>query len=202
MVRGSTIGNTKLGWIQSLLNRASTSTSPFVAVGSTNAYQLPFAKRVSAIRPGPRTTDQTTFVSPSAGPPPTFALTFRMAFVPLTRREGLTRRFSYLSVVNAIVPAVVESLDEEQRAMAQPLLAQLPKELKGGMASATWREGDTFKALCRISADEIKGIGAAVNVGMSFAMMQAMKGAATGAAGALGDEDDVDDEEVDDDDED
>ena len=105
---------------------------------------------------------------------------------------------SYVSVANAIVPAVVESLDEEQRAVVQPLLAQLPKELKGGMASATWREGDTFKALCRISADEFKGIGAAVNVGMSFAMMQAMKGA-SGAAGALGDEDDVDDDDADDD---
>ena len=106
---------------------------------------------------------------------------------------------SYVSVANAIVPAVIASMDEEERAMVQPLLAQLPKERKGGMASATWREGDTFKALGRVSADEIKGIGAAVNVGMSFAMMQAMKGA---AAGAAGDEDDVDDEEVDDDDED
>ena len=69
------------------------------------------------------------------------------------------------------------------------------------MASVAWREGDTFKLLYRISADEVKGIGAAVNVGMSFAMMQAMKGA-SGAAGSLGDEDDVDEEEVDDDDED
>ena len=108
---------------------------------------------------------------------------------------------SYVSVANAIVPAVIASLDEEERAMVQPLLAQLPKERKGGMASVTWREGDTFKLLYRISADEVKGIGAAVNVGMSFAMMQAMKGA-SGAAGSLGDEDDVDEEEVDDDDED
>lgn len=108
---------------------------------------------------------------------------------------------SYVSVANAIVPAVIASLDEEERAMVQPLLAQLPKERKGGMASVAWREGDTFKLLCRISADEVKGIGAAVNVGMSFAMMQAMKGA-SGAAGSLGDEDDVDEEEVDDDDED
>lgn len=109
---------------------------------------------------------------------------------------------SYVSVANAIVPAVVESLDEETRAMAQPLLAQLPKERTCGAASAIWREGDTFKGLVRISADELKGIGAAVNVGMSFAMMNAMKGAAAGAAGALGDDDDADDDDADDEDDD
>ena len=105
---------------------------------------------------------------------------------------------SYVSVVKAIIPAISESLDEEQRAMAQPLLVQLPKESKGGIASATWREGETFKALCRVSADEIKGIGSLVNVGMSFAMMQAMKG----GAGAMGEEDDADDDDDDSDDED
>ena len=112
---------------------------------------------------------------------------------------------SYLSIVNAAIPGVIESLDEEQRAMAQPLLAQLPKEGKGGVASALWREGDTFKGLCRISADELKGIGAAVNVGMSFAMMNAMKGAAaraSAAANALDDDDDDDDEDDDADDDD
>ena len=105
---------------------------------------------------------------------------------------------SYVSVVKAIIPAISESLDEEQRAMAQPLLVQLPKESKGGIASATWREGETFKALCRVSADEIKGIGSLVNVGMSFAMMQAMKG----GTGAMGEEDDADDDDDDSDDED
>ena len=105
---------------------------------------------------------------------------------------------SYVSVVKAIIPAISESLDEEQRAMVQPLLVQLPKESKGGIASATWREGETFKALCRVSADEIKGIGSLVNVGMSFAMMQAMKG----GTGAMGEEDDADDDDDDSDDED
>ena len=103
---------------------------------------------------------------------------------------------SYVAILNALVPSVLESLDEETRAMAQPLLVQLPKDGKGGLASAFWREDDTFKALCRISADEIKGIGSIVNVGISFAMMQAMNGAATG------EEDDADDEDGDADDED
>ena len=104
--------------------------------------------------------------------------------------------FSPVAVLQALVPAFIGTLSEGERMLAQPLLAQLPKEGKGGIASASWREGDTFKGLCRVSAAEIKSIGSLVNVGMSFAMMQAMQGG--GFSGALNGANNDDDDEEDD----
>ena len=99
--------------------------------------------------------------------------------------------FSAVSVFHALVPAFLGTLSGGECALAQPLLAQLPRDDKGGIASACWREGDTFKGLCRVSAAEIRNIGSLVGAGMSFAMMQAMGG----VAGAMGEADDVDDED-------
>ena len=80
-MRGCTTGSTKRGWISSSLKRASTVTVP-IPVGSTVAYQ-PYT---ATMRPGPDTTRHST----SSGENTPFAPTFRTAFVPITRRDGLT----------------------------------------------------------------------------------------------------------------
>ena len=84
---------------------------------------------------------------------------------------------SLSGIMQAITPAILSSLDEEVRASLAPVVLLLPKETKGGIASAYIRADDvTVKGIFRISADEIKSIG--VSVG-AIAAMAMVKGDAT-----------------------
>jgi hypothetical protein len=92
--------------------------------------------------------------------------------------------FSLSGLVQAILPAVLASLDAETRAMVAPMAALLPKEAKCGIVSAYWRKDDgSVAGLTRISADEIKGIGASAGAIMAATMMNV-------GAGASDDDDD------------
>ena len=96
-------------------------------------------------------------------------------------------------IVQAVLPSVLASLDAETRAMVAPMAALLPKEAKCGLASALWRESDgSFAGIMRISADEIKGIGASAGAIMAASMMN-------GGLGPSFDDDDDDDDDGDDD---
>lgn len=94
--------------------------------------------------------------------------------------------FSYVSLFRAALPPMLSALDEETRAGIQPMLSMMPQEAKGAVAAATWRHGESFRHLMRITPDELKGIGAIVNTVMSIGMMRSAQRART-------DDDDSDD---------
>lgn len=74
---------------------------------------------------------------------------------------------SFAALAIELAPVIVEDLPAERRDAIKPLLATLPKPCKGGVASASWREGDKFVGKFRVSAEEIKAIAAVVNVVMA-----------------------------------
>ncbi len=80
----------------------------------------------------------------------------------------------YLTI-KAILPVVLAKLESAERTAIEPLLKSLPEEGEGAIASALWREKDAFRGILRVSADEIKGIFACVNVFMAYQMSQAMQ---------------------------
>jgi hypothetical protein len=101
--------------------------------------------------------------------------------------------YSVAGVIQAILPPVMETLDEETRANTAPMAALLPKECAGGIAYANWREGENGTGfLWRISADEVKGIGVSVGTIAVVSMM--------GRGAALDDDDDDDGDDDGDDD--
>ena len=71
----------------------------------------------------------------------------------------------------AIAPDFVAQLTEEQQSKVKPLLAMLPYEAKGGIASAAWRDGGKIASVCRVSAAEIKTIAAIVNAFIAAQMV-------------------------------
>ena len=75
----------------------------------------------------------------------------------------------------------------------KPLLQTLPAEGKCGVASCSYRKGDAHVQLTRLSADELKGLGAVINAGIGYAMSASMKGA------DLEDDEDDEDDDLDDD---
>jgi len=99
---------------------------------------------------------------------------------------------SLYSLVKGVVPQVVASISPELSGQVKPLLAALPEEGERGMATAYWRDGDAHVGIFRISADEIRGLGAAVNAAMGFAMANAMQG-----AGCVDDDDEEDSDDED-----
>lgn len=103
--------------------------------------------------------------------------------------------FSLYSILKAVIPTALEKAPEEQREMFKPILAQLPEEGLGGIASMSWIEGGAIRAFVRIGADEFKGLSGAYNAFMGVMMMQAMQG----VGAAAGDDDDDDDDDGDED---
>ena len=100
--------------------------------------------------------------------------------------------YSVAGVIQAVLPPVMATLDEETRASVAPMAALLPAECAGGIAYANWREGeDGTGFLWRISADEVKGIGVSVGTIAVASMM---------GQGAASDDDDDDDDDDDGDD--
>ena len=84
--------------------------------------------------------------------------------------------FSVSSFLKSLVPHLVALIPEAQRKEMGPMLDALAVEFKCGIASAYSREGDEIKALTRISADEIRGIGGIANGVMSMGLMNAFGG--------------------------
>ena len=98
---------------------------------------------------------------------------------------------SLYSLFKAIVAQVVATLPAEAAGQVKPLVAALPEEGERGIAQACWRDGDAHVAITRISADEIRGIGAAVNAAMGFFMANAVQQ----GGGCPVEDDDSDDED-------
>lgn len=71
---------------------------------------------------------------------------------------------SLTSVLKALTPHIVKMLPEEQRATLAPALSAMVVEAKAGIASASWREGEIYSGVFRISADELRSIGGLVNM--------------------------------------
>lgn len=148
----------------------------------------------------------TSKTSPSAGPAfsgatsikgfkPKFSAAARLAkTLPEAARKPVygVSACSIYSIVKGVVPQVVATLPAEAAGQAKPLLAALPDEGQGGIAQAWWRDGAAHVGIARISADEIRGIGATVNAVMGLVMANAMS--------AMQDASDTDDEDPDDED--
>jgi len=79
---------------------------------------------------------------------------------------------SLSALLQAIVPPMMATLPEKERAEIAPLLAFLPKETAGGIASMGWRENEEVRMMLRISADELKGISSAVTAVMAMESAQ------------------------------
>ncbi len=82
---------------------------------------------------------------------------------------------SLSALLQAIVPPMMETLPEKERAEVAPMLAFLPKETAGGIASMGWRENEEIGMMLRISADELKGISSAVTAVMAMEATQKEK---------------------------
>ena len=80
--------------------------------------------------------------------------------------------FSSSALLQAIVPPMMAIVPEKERAEMAPLLAFLPKEMAGGVASMGWRENEKIRMMLRISADELKGISSAVTAVMAMGAAQ------------------------------
>lgn len=105
---------------------------------------------------------------------------------------------SLSGIVQATTPAILSSLDEEARASVAPVAPLLPKETKGGLASAYMRVDDvTVKGICRISADEIKSVGVSIGAIAAMAMMNG--GASTGGLVEIDEDEDGEDDDKDED---
>ncbi len=100
---------------------------------------------------------------------------------------------SYYSLVKGLAPQIVAVLPAELQNQVKPLLQTLPAEGKCGVASCSYRKGDAHVQLTRLSADELKGLGAVINAGIGYAMSASMKGA------DLEDDEDDEDDDLDDD---
>jgi len=83
--------------------------------------------------------------------------------------------FSIYALVKALVPHVLEAMNEDERVMFQAVLAALPAEGKGGIASALWRENGVHNFILRVSADEFKSVSAGFSAMMIQGMQQAQK---------------------------
>ena len=79
---------------------------------------------------------------------------------------------SLSALLQAIVPPLMATLPEKERAEMAPMLAFLPKETAGGIASMGWRENEEICMMLRISSDELKGISSAVTAVMAMEAAQ------------------------------
>ena len=80
--------------------------------------------------------------------------------------------FSFSALLQAMVPPVMAIVPEKERAEMAPMLAFLPKETAGGVASMGWRENEDIRMILRISADELKGISSTVTAVMAMEAAQ------------------------------
>lgn len=83
--------------------------------------------------------------------------------------------FSFYTLVKGIAPKVVEMAAPAEDAQMLNMMIETLPESNSTMAAAISRDYKGFNYLIRIPADEIKGISALVNVGMSYAMMKSLQ---------------------------
>ena len=76
--------------------------------------------------------------------------------------------FSLSALLQATIQPMMAILPEKERAEKAPLLAFLPKETAGGIATMGWCENEEIRMMLRISADELKGISSAVTAVMAM----------------------------------
>ena len=110
--------------------------------------------------------------APKFSPSARFAATFPEA---KGKRLCSAVAFSFSAMLQAIVPPMMAIVPEKERAEMAPLLAFLPKETVGGVASMGWRENEEIRMILRISADELKGISSAVTAVMAMEAAQKEK---------------------------
>ena len=79
---------------------------------------------------------------------------------------------SLSALLQATLPPMMAIMPEKERAEAAPMLAFLPKETAGGIATMGWRENEEIRMMLRISADELKGISSAVTAVMAMEAAQ------------------------------
>lgn len=79
---------------------------------------------------------------------------------------------SLYTILKAAAAQLADVCDEIKE--FKPLIATLPDEGTGAIASASWREGGDLRYIARISSDEIKSIGAAANIAIGAMMAQMM----------------------------
>ena len=75
---------------------------------------------------------------------------------------------SLSALLQATIPPMMAIMPEKERAEMAPMLAFLPKETAGGIATMGWRENEEIRMMLRISADELKGISSAVTAVMAM----------------------------------
>ena len=75
---------------------------------------------------------------------------------------------SLSALLQATLPPMMAIMPEKERAEMAPMLAFLPKETAGGIATVGWRENEEIRMMLRISADELKGISSAVTAVMAM----------------------------------
>jgi hypothetical protein len=99
---------------------------------------------------------------------------------------------SLYTILKAAAAQLADVCDEIKE--FKPLIATLPDEGTGAIASASWREGGDLRYVARISSDEIKSLGATANIAIGAVMAQMMS--------AMSEEDDDEDCDCEDDEDD
>lgn len=96
---------------------------------------------------------------------------------------------SLYTILKAAAAQLADVCDEVKE--FKPLIATLPDEGAGAIASASWREGGDLRYIARISSDEIRSVGTAANLAIGAVMAQAM----SAMSACDDDDDDCDDDE-------
>ena len=93
----------------------------------------------------------------------------------MERKSFASCVFSLYAMVKGLAPKFIEmAAPPDEAQMLNMMIAAMPA-YQGAMVSMVSREGDSFKYLFRASADEIRGIAAIVNVGVSYFVLQTQK---------------------------
>ncbi len=81
---------------------------------------------------------------------------------------------SLYTLAKSLVPTILEKVPEPARPQLQEMLAMLPEESAGAIAAMFYRDGDKFRFILRVSADEIKALQATGNVAVPMFFIMAM----------------------------
>lgn len=82
---------------------------------------------------------------------------------------------SAYGLLRALLPNLLKLVGDEDAALMAPMVALLPPESVRGVACAAWCEGDSRRAVMRISPDELKGFASLFTVAAACAATQSGK---------------------------
>lgn len=92
--------------------------------------------------------------------------------LPETNGKSLVAAYSLslTGMIQGFVNSAMAALEPEEAMAMAPIVALLPEETEGGIASALWKDGSNYVFLSRISAGEIKAIGTGTSALMAYFM--------------------------------